>query len=65
MKKNKKKNAYICIYIYICIFEKECVYVCIYIYIYIYPPASARDVRNVGSVPRSQTSSGGGHGNPH
>ena len=28
------------------------------------PPANARDVRDVGSVPGSGRSPGGGHGNP-
>ena len=28
------------------------------------PPASAGDIRDVGSIPRSGRSSGGGHGNP-
>ena len=28
------------------------------------PPASARDARDVGSIPGSRRSPGGGHGNP-
>ena len=28
------------------------------------PPANARDVRDVGSILRSERSPGGGHGNP-
>ena len=28
------------------------------------PPANARDVRDVGSIPGSGRSPGGGHGNP-
>ena len=29
------------------------------------PPANAGDVRDMGAIPRSGRSSGGGHGNPH
>ena len=29
-----------------------------------YPPANAGDIRDVGSIPGSERSPGGGHGNP-
>ena len=53
-----------------------CAPVCIYIYIYSYictcfpalvvknPPANAGDIRDMGSIPGSERSPGGGHGNP-
>ena len=53
-----------------------CAPVYIYIYIYSYictcfpalvvknPPANAGDTRDMGSIPGSERSPGGGHGNP-
>ena len=61
---------YVCVIYIICI----CVHLCIYIYSYICmcfpalvvknPPANAGDVRDTGSIPGSERSPGGGHGNP-
>ena len=46
-----------------------CVCVCVCVHAYIgtnskEPPVNEGDIRNVGSVPGSEESTGGGHGNP-
>ena len=63
---------YACVIYIMCI----CVHLCVYIYIYSYictcfpalvvknPPANAGDIRDMGSIPGSERSPGGGHGNP-
>ena len=48
----------------------ECVYVCVCVCMHILAlivknlPANEGDIRNVGSIPGSEESTGGGHGNP-
>ena len=49
----------------------ECVYVCVCVCMHILAlivknlPANEGDIRNVGLIPGSEGSPGGGHGNPH
>ena len=58
-----------CIYIYMCVCVCVCIYMCVCVYIHGLPSGSdgkesACSAGDLGSIPGSKRSAGGGHGNP-